>query len=62
MSRNTTTRGHRCDGCIHWKPLWYSGGTREEPTKCCQYILDTGHQRGDSVGNCTKETVGRVSA
>ena len=63
MSRNATTRAARCDGCVHWKPLFYSGGTRAEPTKACLFILDTGHRRGSSVESCAKKTIiGRVRA
>ena len=63
MSKNTTTRAHRCNGCTHWKPLWYIGGTRADPTRACLYILDTGHRRGGSVESCTKKTIiGRANA
>jgi len=57
MNVCTTTRTSRCDGCLHWKPLWYIGGTHEEPTRACLYILDTGHRRGGSAENCTKKTI-----
>ena len=63
MSRNTTTRAPRCDGCLHWRPLWYPGGTHAEPTRACMHLLDTGHRRGVSAASCTKKTIiGRVGA
>ena len=44
-----------CAGCAYWRLMFYFGGTRENRTRACHYLLDTGKMRGGTAQDCTQK-------